>query len=79
MRFHFLRPGQLAPEQASYVHLDRLADGRCTWSGHAGSDPERISGSSRTIHHTVSEATSDAVSWARAHRIADLYIERDAD
>jgi hypothetical protein len=78
MRLHTLRPGQLAPEQADYVHLDLLADGRCAWSGRAGSDPNRVSATSRMTHRTVSDATSDAVSWARAQHVADLYIERDS-
>ena len=70
-----LRPGKSAPEAANRIHIDRLADGRISWTGSVESAGRAVFGTSPTGFSTIQEAETDAIAWARRYGATDLQIE----
>lgn len=70
-----LRPGERAPETADRVYIDRLADGRISWTGSVEAAGKAVFGSSPTNFSTIQEAETDAIAWARGYGATDLQIE----
>ena len=70
-----LKPGQRAPETADRVRMQRLQDGRISWTGFVHVGGKAISGSSHADFATVQEAETDAIAWARARGATELQIE----
>ena len=70
-----LKPGERAPETADRIYLDRLEDGRISWTGSIDVGGKALSGASPTAFATIQEAETDAIAWARGHGATDLQIE----
>lgn len=70
-----LKPGEQAPRTADRVCIDRLVDGRISWTGSLDVGGEAVFGTSPGDFATIQEAETDAISWARGHGATDLQIE----
>jgi hypothetical protein len=70
-----LRPGERAPETTDRICIDRLADGRISWTGSVEAAGKAVLGASPTDFSTIQEAETDAISWARRYGATDLQIE----
>lgn len=70
-----LKPGELAPETADRIHINRLKDGRIAWTGSIDVSGKAVLGAGRADFATVQEAETDAIAWARARGATDLLIE----
>jgi len=70
-----LRPGVRAPATTDRICIDRLADGRISWSGLVQAAGKAVFGSSPTNFSTIQEAETDAIAWARRYGATDLQIE----
>jgi hypothetical protein len=70
-----LRPDERAPDTLDRVCIDRLADGRLSWTGSVDVGGEAVSGASRFNFATVQEAETDAIAWAREQGATQLQIE----
>jgi hypothetical protein len=70
-----LKPGERAPDTADRICINRLADGRISWTGSVGAGGRPITGVSPADFATVQEAETDAIAWARAHGTTELQIE----
>jgi len=73
-----LRPGERAPETADRIYIDRLADGRISWTGSVEASGKPVVGTSPTDFSTIQEAETDAIAWARSYGATDLQIEGPA-
>ena len=70
-----LKPGERAPDTSDRVHIDRLADGRISWTGSVDVGGKAVVGSSPADFATIQEAETDAIAWARGHGATELQIE----
>jgi hypothetical protein len=70
-----LRPGERALGTADRIHIDRLKDGRITWSGSVDVGGKAVLSGSPTAFGTIQEAETDAIAWARGHGATELQIE----
>jgi hypothetical protein len=70
-----LQPGERAPDEADRICINRLADGRISWTGSIDASGKAIHGASRTDFATIQEAETDAIAWARGRGTAKLQIE----
>lgn len=70
-----LRPGERAPETVDRIYIDRLVDGRLSWTGSVEAAGKTVLGSSPTDFSTIQEAETDAIAWARRYGATDLQIE----
>jgi hypothetical protein len=70
-----LKPGERAPETADRICINRLADGRISWTGSVDARGKTVCGASPADFATVQEAETDAIAWARARGTTALQIE----
>ena len=70
-----LKPGDRAPETTDRVFIDRLADGRISWTGSVDVGGKAVHGASPADFATIQEAETDAIAWARGHGATELQIE----
>jgi hypothetical protein len=70
-----LKPGERAPETADRICINRLSDGRITWTGSVDAGGKAVCGVSPADFATVQEAETDAIAWARARGTTELQIE----
>jgi hypothetical protein len=70
-----LRPGERAPDTADRIYVDRLTDGRISWTGSVYAGGKAVLGASPTDFATIQEAEIDAIAWARGHGTTELQIE----
>lgn len=70
-----LRPGERAPDKADRIYIDRLQDGRISWTGSLEAAGKAVLGASSTSFSTIQEAETDAIAWARGYGSTDLQIE----
>ena len=70
-----LKPGERAPETTDRVYIDRLADGRISWTGSVDVGGKAVFGASAVDFATIQEAETDAIAWARGHGATELLIE----
>ena len=70
-----LRPGERAPDKADRINIDRLADGRISWTGSLRAAGKAVLGASATGFSTIQEAETDAIAWARGYGATALQIE----
>jgi hypothetical protein len=70
-----LKPGERAPESTDRVYIDRLADGRISWTGSVDVGGKAVFGASPADFATIQEAETDAIAWARKHGATKLQIE----
>jgi hypothetical protein len=70
-----LKPGERAPETADRICIDRLEDGRISWTGSVNVGGKAVSGASPADFSTIQEAETDAIAWAREHGATELQVE----
>jgi hypothetical protein len=70
-----LKPGERAPETLDHVIINRLADGRISWSGSVDLAGKPVLGASPSNFATIQEAETDAIAWARKQGATELQIE----
>ena len=70
-----LRPGERAPDKADRIHINRLGDGRISWTGSVYARGKAVFGTSPAEFATIQEAETDAIAWARGHGTTELQIE----
>ena len=70
-----LRPGERAPDKADRIHINRLGDGRISWTGSVYPRGKAVLGTSPAEFATIQEAETDAIAWARGHGTTELQIE----
>jgi hypothetical protein len=70
-----LTPGERAPETADRIYIDRLGDGRISWTGSVDVGGKAVFGASPADFATIQEAETDAIAWAREHGATELQIE----
>jgi len=70
-----LRPGERAPDSVDRIHIDRLTDGRISWTGSVAAAGKAILGAGSINFPTIQEAETDAIAWARRYGATDLQIE----
>ena len=70
-----LRPGERAADSADRIYIDRLADGRISWTGSVEAGGKAVLGTSTADFATIQEADIDAIAWARGHGTTELQIE----
>lgn len=70
-----IKPGERAPESAPRIYIDRLDDGRFSWTGSVEVGGETVLGGSPDHFATIQEAETDAIAWARARGATELQIE----
>jgi hypothetical protein len=70
-----LKPGERAPEKADRICIDRLGDGRISWTGSVDVGGKAVISSSPADFATIQEAETDAIAWARVHGATELQIE----
>ena len=70
-----LQPGERAPDTADRICINRLADGRISWTGSIDAGGRAVRGASPADFATVQEAETDAIAWARARGTTELQIE----
>ena len=70
-----LKPGERAPETADRICVDRLGDGRISWTGSVVVGGKAVFGASSADFATIQEAETDAIAWARGHGATELHIE----
>ena len=70
-----LMPGERAPDTADRICIDRLTDGRISWTGSIRAGGKTVLGASPTAFATVQEAETDAIAWARGKGATELQIE----
>lgn len=70
-----LNPGERAPDTADRICINRLADGRITWTGSVDAGGKAVFGASPANFATIQEAETDAIAWARGHGTTKLQIE----
>lgn len=70
-----LKPGERAAEKADRISIDRLKNGRISWSGLLDAGRKAVMGASPIDFATVQEAETDAIAWARGHGATELQIE----
>jgi len=70
-----LKPGERAPETTDRIYIDRLADGRISWTGSVDVGGKARLGASRVDFATIQEAETDAIAWARGQGTTELQIE----
>jgi hypothetical protein len=70
-----LRPGERAPDIADRISIDRLTDGRISWTGAVYVGGKTAIGASSGDFATIQEAESDAIAWARGQGATELQIE----
>lgn len=69
------KPGERARETAPCIYIDRLDDGRFSWTGSIDVNGEAVLGGSPGQFATVQEAETDAIAWARGRGATELHIE----
>jgi hypothetical protein len=69
-----LRPGERA-DAAHRIHIDRLANGRISWSGSVEAGGMAVFGASSADFATIQEAETNAVAWAKKYGATELQIE----
>ena len=70
-----LNPGERALDTADRICINRLADGRITWTGSVDAGGKAVFGASPAHFATVQEAETDAIAWARQQGTTRLQIE----
>jgi hypothetical protein len=70
-----LKPGERAAGSADRIYIDRLEDGRISWTGSIGVGGKAVLGGSPTNFGTIQEAETDAIAWARVHGATEIQIE----
>lgn len=70
-----LRPGERAPDKADRIHINRLGDGRISWTGSVYARGKTVLGTGPAEFATIQEAETDAIAWARGHGTTELQIE----
>ena len=70
-----LKPGERAPKAANHICMNRLADGRISWTGSVKVRGKTVPGASPADFATIQEAETDAIAWAREHGATELQIE----
>jgi hypothetical protein len=70
-----LKPGERAPDTADRIYIERLDDGRISWTGSVDVGGRAVSGASPVDFATIQEAETDAIAWARGHGATELQIE----
>ena len=70
-----LKPGERAAETADRIYIDRLDDGRISWTGSVEVGGKPVSGTSPVDFATIQEAETDAIAWARGRGATELQIE----
>ena len=70
-----LKPGERAPETADRIYIERLGDGRISWTGSVDVAGKAVFGASSADFATIQEAETDAIAWARGHGATELQIE----
>ena len=70
-----LKPGERAPDTADRIQIDRLGDGRISWTGSVHAGGKAVFGASPADFATIQEAETDAIAWARGHGTTELQIE----
>ena len=70
-----LKPGERAPEMADRISLDRLTNGRISWTGLLAAGKKAVMGASPEDFANVQEAETNAIAWARVNGATELQIE----
>lgn len=70
-----LKPGDRASETADSIHIERLRDGRISWTASIDVGGSAVFGASPASFATIQEAETDAIAWARAQGATELQIE----
>ena len=70
-----LKPGERAAEKADRICIDRLGDGRISWTGSVDVGGKAVISASPVDFGTIQEAETDAIAWARGHGTTELQIE----
>jgi hypothetical protein len=66
-----------APETADRVFIQRLPGGLFTWSGSIGHGDTAIFTTGDRTYPLAKDAEAAAVTWARAHFVAELIVEME--
>jgi len=70
-----VKPGEPVCGSAPRIYIDRLDDGRFSWTGSVDVGGEPVLGGSPDHFATIQEAETDAIAWARSRGATELEIE----